>query len=236
MLPLRQWSGHSLGPPLRLGLRRPLGPGLRLEPLQGLAPRRAAVRLPLLGPAAMSHSLCSRSVTASQNDSPSSRNVAAADFRRCSTSSCSPRGPAPISIRPVEVSSFLSHLPVMRSEVAFAGARRVRSAFRSRPSGPRVMHSRRRALWVPVDAPHEVFALCAPRAARPVDCRSAQSKNALNPARVAVSSRARPDSSLPKCPARKPQPRRTLPFSHALPRARPRSARSGSQDPLAHRA
>lgn len=31
---MRQWSGHSLGPPLRLGLRRPLGPGLRLEPLQ----------------------------------------------------------------------------------------------------------------------------------------------------------------------------------------------------------
>ena len=29
---------------------------------------------------------------------------------------------------------------------------------------------------------------------------------------------------LPKCPARKPQPRRTLPFSHALPRARPCSA------------
>jgi hypothetical protein len=117
--PLRQWSGHSLGPPLRLGLRRPLGPGLRLEPLQS-------------------------------------------------------------------------------SEVVFAGASRARSAFRSRPSGPRVMHSRRRALWVPVDAPHEVFALCGPRAARPVDCRSAHSKNALNPARVAVSSRARPDSPPPQ--------------------------------------
>jgi len=37
MLPLRQWSGHSLGQPLRLGLRRPLGPRLRLEPLQGLS-------------------------------------------------------------------------------------------------------------------------------------------------------------------------------------------------------
>ena len=64
-------------------------------------------------PCAISHSLCSRSVTASQNDSPSSRNVAAADFRRCSTSWCSPRGRAPISIGPVEVSSFLSHLPVL---------------------------------------------------------------------------------------------------------------------------
>src|SRR6266550_2277444 len=41
------------------------------------------------------------------------------------------------------------------------------------------MHSGRRALWVPVDGRHEVFALSGPRVARPVDCRSAHSKNAL---------------------------------------------------------
>jgi hypothetical protein len=112
---------------------------------------------------------------------------------------------------------FLSHLPVMRSEVAFAGARRARSAFRSRPSGPRVMHSRRRALWVSVDAPHEVFALCGPRAARPGDCRSMHSKNALNPARVAVSSRARPDSPLPQVSGAEAAPAPDTPFLTCTP-------------------
>src|SRR6184192_2407176 len=43
------------------------------------------------------------------------------------------------------------------------------------------MHSGHLALWVPVDGRHEVFALSGPRVPRPVDCRSAHSKNALKP-------------------------------------------------------
>ncbi len=161
---------------------------------RSLAPRRAAVRLPLLGPAAMSHSLCSRSVTASQNDSPSSRNVAGRRFQA-------------LLDLVVLAAGSCTHLDQTRGGVellgppacdAFGG--RVRRC-QTRALGLSLAPERaagyaqaRRALWVPVDAPYEVFALCGPRAARPVDCRSAHSKNALNPARVAVSSRARPDS------------------------------------------
>ncbi len=160
----------------------------------------------------------------------------ATDFRRCWTSSCSPLGRAPISIRPVEVSSFLSHLPVMRSEVAFAGARRARSTFRSRSSGPRIMHSRRRALWVPVDALHEVFALCGPRAAPPVDCCSAHSKKALNPARVAVSSRARPDSPSPQVSGAEAAVAPDTSLRRCTPACSASLRSQWSQDPLAHRA
>ena len=64
------------------------------------------------------------------------------------------------------------------------------------------MHSGHRGLWVPVDGRHEVLALSGLRVARPVDCRSAQSKNALKP-RSSRSQFARsPRFSPPlRCPA-----------------------------------
>src|SRR6266516_1133185 len=89
--------------------------------LRSRAPRRAAVRLPPLGPAAMSHSLCWRSLREAERQpelaaSRDCRFPGAARPRRAR------RGVVhPISIRSVEVSSFLSDLPVD----AFGG--RVRS-------------------------------------------------------------------------------------------------------------
>src|SRR6266516_6878750 len=82
------------------------------------------------------------------------------------------------------------------------------------------MHSGHRAMWVPVDGRHEVFALSGPRVARPVDCRSAHSKNALKTPLESQSVRAlAPDSPLLSgVRRRKPQPRRT-PLSHMRSRA-----------------
>src|SRR5438034_4081273 len=96
------------------------------------------------------------------------------------------------------------------------------------------MHSGHRALWVPVDGRHEVFALSGPRVAWPVDCRAAHSKNALKTplesqsigalAQILPSSQVSGDGS---------RSRAGHPLSHMRSRAaEPRSARSGHKTRL----
>src|SRR5256885_9888700 len=96
------------------------------------------------------------------------------------------------------------------------------------------MHSGHRALWVPVDGRHEVLALSGPRVARPVDCRSAHSKNALKPPLESQSIRALaqilPSSQVSGDGSRS---RAGHPLSHMRSRAaEPRSARSGHKTRL----
>src|SRR2546426_4676749 len=97
------------------------------------------------------------------------------------------------------------------------------------------MHSGHRALWVPVDGRHEVFALSGPRVARPVDCRSAHSKNALKTPLESQSIRALaqilPSSQVSGDGSRS---RAGHPLSHMRSRAaEPRSARRGHKTRLA---
>ena len=96
------------------------------------------------------------------------------------------------------------------------------------------MHSGHRALWVPVDGRDEVFALSGLRVARPVDCRSAQSKNALKTPLESQSVRALaqilPSSQVSGDGSRS---RAGHPLSHMRCRAaEPRSARGGHKTRL----
>lgn len=103
----------------------------------------------------------------------------------------------------------------------------------ARARAGRVMHNRHRALWVPVDGRHEVFALSGPRVARPVDCRSAHSKNALKP-RSSRSPFARsPRFSLLSVSGDGSRSRAGHPFSHMRSRVLgPVPARSGHKTRL----
>ena len=96
------------------------------------------------------------------------------------------------------------------------------------------MHSGHRGLWVPVDGRHEVLALSGLRVARPVDCRSAHSKNALKTPLESQSVRALaqilPSSQVSGDGSRS---RAGHPLSHMRSRAaEPRSARSGHKTRL----
>jgi hypothetical protein len=96
------------------------------------------------------------------------------------------------------------------------------------------MHSGHRALWVPEDGRHEVFALSGPRVARAVDCRSAHSKNALKTPLESQSVRALaqilPSSQVSGDGSRS---RAGHPLSHRRSRAAElRSARSGHKTRL----
>jgi len=177
----------------------------------------------------MSHSLCSRSVSASRNDGPSSRSsrgcrfqalldlvvLAAGSYTHLDQTS----GGVELLVRPA---CACSQVPDARAR-PFARAR-----------AGRVMHSRHRALWVPVDGRHEVFALSGPRVARPVDGRSAHSKNALKPPLESQSVRALaqilPSSQVSGDGSRS---RAGHHLSHMRSRAaEPRSARSGHKTRL----
>jgi hypothetical protein len=161
----------------------------------------------------MSHSLCSRNVSASRNDGPSSRSsrgcrfqalldlvvLAAGSYTHLDQTS----GGVELLVRPA---CACSQVPDARAR-PFARAR-----------AGRVMHSRHRALWVPVDGRHEVFALSGPRVARPVDGGSAHSKNALKP-RSSRSQFARsPRFSPPlRCPATEAAAAPDTPFLTCAP-------------------
>jgi hypothetical protein len=114
-----------------------LGPGLHLEALQGLS-HRGEQRFAFLCSALHDEPLAV--LEERQRELEQRPELAASrgcGFQALLDLVVLAAGSSPISIRPVEVSSFLSDLPVMRSEDVFAGARRARSALRSRPSGPR---------------------------------------------------------------------------------------------------
>jgi hypothetical protein len=181
----------------------------------------------------MSHSLCSRSASVSRNDGPSSRHLAAADFRRCSDLVVLAAG----SYTHLDQTSGGVELLVRPACDAFG--RRVRRCpdARARPfaraRAGRVMHSRHRALWVPVDGRHEVFALSGPRVARPVDCRPAHSKNALKP-RSSRSQFARsPRFSPPQVSGDGSRSRAGHPFLTCAPACSASFRSQWSQDPLA---
>jgi hypothetical protein len=109
-----------------------LGPGLHLEALQGLS-HRDEQRFAFLCSALHDEPLA----VLEERQRELERRAQLAASRGCGFQALLDlvvlaAGSSPISIRPVEVSSFLSDLPVM-SEDVFAGARRARSG----PSGPR---------------------------------------------------------------------------------------------------